>query len=80
MCFCNSLVRYLSTSAMIARQRQVIERKVSQLTTNAKVWPGLPWADGVTAYAVDAIPGIKEAGWSCEASAWLVAPCLAPAA
>jgi hypothetical protein len=65
---------------MISRQRQVIERKVSQLTTNAKVWAGLPWADGVTAYAVDAIPGIKEAGWSCEASAWLVVRCLAPAA
>ncbi len=52
---------------MIARQRHAIEHKVSQLTTNAKVWPGLLWEDGQSAYALDAIPGIKEAGWSCEA-------------
>jgi hypothetical protein len=54
---------------MIARQRYAIEQKVSQLTTNAKVWAGLPWEEGQAAYALDAIPGIKEAGWSCEASA-----------
>ncbi len=57
---------------MIARQRYAIEQKVSELTTNAKVWPGLPWEEGQAAYALDAIPGIKEAGWRCEASAVLL--------
>ena len=70
-CYINPRIEYLSTSAMIARQRYAIEQKVSQLTTNAKVWAGLPWDDGQAAYALDAIPGIKEAGWSCEASAVL---------
>ena len=84
-CYINPRIEYLSTSAMNARQRLVIEQKVSQLTTNAKIWPGLCWAEGVTSYvrkqlpslcfcnslnryALDAIPGIKEAGWSSEAS------------
>ena len=67
-CYINPRIEYLSTSAMIARQRLVIEQKVSQLTTNAKIWPGLCWGEGVPSFALDAIPGIKEAGWSSEAS------------
>jgi histone acetyltransferase len=65
-CYINPRIEYLSTTAMIARQRKAIELKVAELTTNGKVWPGLSWGDGVTAYALDAIPGIKEAGWNCE--------------
>ena len=81
-CYINPRIEYLSTTAMIARQRQVIEQKVAELTTNAKVWPGLSWGDGVVAHPLDQIPGIKEAGWNCEvklAAGCLIELCLTPA-
>mmetsp|Transcript_35758 Transcript_35758/g.70056 ORF Transcript_35758/g.70056 Transcript_35758/m.70056 type:complete len:386 (+) Transcript_35758:22-1179(+) len=63
-CYINPNINNIEIPAMVKRQQKVVENVVSALT-HSRVHPGLKcFREGTKAIPIDAIPGVKEAGFS----------------